>query len=203
MPAKSIPAGSRTADYAMAGVFLLGCLAVALAMLACLGMAGFAIYRTTQRNTDRPATARDGSCRIMLPLGWIELEAKGVILLQAGIPSDQATFTVTRVAKVDVAPGLTYRDEGRQAVHRLQVSPEFENMKILRGPDDRVVNNRAAVRYELEGISKAMGRRFIYIVTCVDGERSIFHLMTTVVPSEVDRYREPGEKMVASFEELP
>jgi hypothetical protein len=203
MPANSMPAGRRGFEYAMGAVFLLGCLAAALSLLGCLGLAGFAIHRAAQRNTERPATARDGSCQNTLPPGWVGREPKDVGVLKAGISSDRAAFLVTRLAKEDAAAGWTCRDEGRRAVNNLLVGPEFENMKVLRGPEDRGVNGRSAVQYELEGLYKPEARRFIYILTFVEGERSIFMLTTTLLPSDAGRFRDAGDKIVGSFKELP
>jgi hypothetical protein len=151
----------------------------------------------------KTVVARDGSCQVVLPPGWVERKKEGNPVLRAGVPSENALFMVMRIPKEDLAADETCLSQGRGYMDELRDSPAFEQLTITRGPIDCAVNGRAAVRYEVEVILKKGRTKFYFHIKVVDGEKSFFRLVGTLVPSEAAKHRGEVEEITNSFTELP
>jgi hypothetical protein len=147
--------------------------------------------------------SQDGSCEVTIPVNWVERPTGTTAVLRIGVASEDALFMVLRFAKEDLAADEDYRRQGSRYMDELASSPSFENAKITKGPDDILINGRSAVRYQVEGLMKIERTRFILLISVVDGQKSIFRLVGTLVPSSAAKYHAAIADVTNSFVERP
>jgi hypothetical protein len=181
-----------------------------IVVVAVLGLEGCGKFlKLRSRSTPAVAqpqlvTARDGSCRVRLPAGWVERSADtGPAVLKVGEPTEEALFMAVRARKEDLAEGETYRDQGGRYVDDLKKGGQYSEFKIVAGPTDCEVNGRPAVRYEVDALLKKNQKWYTYFIAVVDGKKAIFKLVGTVTRSQTEKYRPAEEEVANSFTELP
>ena len=147
--------------------------------------------------------AQDKSCQVILPSGWHERNKDGAPVLRAGGPGETALFTVVRIPKEDLADNVTLQNEGQSYIDELRKKPLYEKITLTSGPVDRTIRSRPALQYELDGVMKEGKTKFHYVITVVEGQRSFFRLIGTLVPSAMAKYRSDVDEVTKSFAELP
>jgi hypothetical protein len=173
------------------------CVCLALAPAGCKRLAGPAVGKGNQ------LVAADKSCQVILPSGWHARAEGDRAVLRAGAPGETALFMVLRIPKEDLADKETLQNEGRIYMDELRENEVYEKLTVVSGPVSRTINGRPALQYEVDGVMKEGRTKFRYLINVVEGEKSFFRLVGTMLPSAMTKYGSGVEEITNSFTELP
>lgn len=176
----------RQKRYAVA---LAALILIAAASEGC-GKIGSTIPRTIKSD--------DGLSKIVIPPGWkVRSDLNDEADIQVGDLRNNGYLIVLSESKVDFDQ-IGYKEHSR--LTRQGFIEGMEKGKITSGPSYIKINNRRAVKYQMQGTVNGVKIHYFHIT--VDGEKAFHQILAWTVPSKLDKNRGNIDFVVNSFQEL-
>jgi hypothetical protein len=151
-------------------------------------------------STPTPVTAKDGSCRVVVPAGWSA--ATGLhdqADLQVADKRRDAYLVVLTEPKENFGKDVTFRDHSRMTLTAFQKT--LTELKTISGPTEMQINGRPAIQYVYSGVTSDR-LRIQYVHTTVDGNKSFHQVIGWTTMSNATRNRPAINQVIESFQDL-